>query len=158
MTVETIRGTHLPTGQGNKNAFVHIDGKLHYLDLKLDNVIDNLQHFMAEMNKQFKYTWQVTVSNRLVIKLLSSGSALYDRVLHQYLQYYINYQVTLDHFITGLDSYRTWRLTFQVLDPDELNHFLKAIEEQLAEWTTLPNLWLAPGQGWTKPSLKALFV
>ena len=78
--------------KATKNAFVHIDGKLHDLDLKLDNVIDNLQEFMAEMNKQFKYTWQVTVSNRLVIKLLSSGSALNDRLLHHYLQYYINYQ------------------------------------------------------------------
>ena len=71
------------------------------------------------------------MSNRLAIKLLSSGSALYDKVLHQYLQYYINYQVTLDHFLTGLDSLGTGRLTFQVLDPDELNRFLNAIEEQL---------------------------
>ena len=117
--------------KATKTAFVHIDGRLNDLDLQLDNVIDNLQDFMAKTNEQFKYTWQVTVSNRLAIKLLSSGSALYDRVLHQYLQYYINYQVTLDHFLTGLDSLGTGRLTFQVLDPDELNRFLKAIEEQL---------------------------
>ena len=56
---------------------------------------------------------------------------MYDRVLHQYLQYYINYQVTLDHFLTGLDSFGTGRLTFQVLDPDELTRFLDAIAKQL---------------------------
>ena len=56
---------------------------------------------------------------------------MYDRVLHQYLQYYINYQVTLDHFLTGLDSLGTGRLTFQVLDPDELTRFLDAIAKQL---------------------------
>ena len=67
---------------------------------------------MAETTKQFKDTWQVTVSNRLAIKLLSSGADIYNQVLHKYLQYYINYQITLDHFLTGLDSLGTRRLTF----------------------------------------------
>ena len=56
---------------------------------------------------------------------------MYDHVLHQYLQYYINYQVMLDHFLTRLDSLGTGRLTFQVLDPDELMWFLDAIAKQL---------------------------
>ena len=56
---------------------------------------------------------------------------MYDHVLHQYLQYYINYQVKLDHFLTGLDSLGTGRLTFQVLDPDDLTRFLDAIAKQL---------------------------
>ena len=56
---------------------------------------------------------------------------MYNCVLHQYLQYYINYQVTLDHFLTGLDSLGTGRLTFQVLDPDELMWFLDVIAKQL---------------------------
>ena len=86
---------------------------------------------MTETSRQFKYTWQITVANRLAIKLLSSGAAMYDRVLHQYLQYYINYQVTLDHFLTGLDSLGTGHLTYQVLDPDELTRFLNAIARQL---------------------------
>ena len=63
--------------------------------------------------------------------LLSNGAAMYDRVLHKYLQYYINYQVTLDHFLTGLNSLGTGRLTFQVLDPTELTQFLYAIARQL---------------------------
>ena len=86
---------------------------------------------MAETTKQFKHTLQVTVSNRLAIKLLSSGAAIYDRVLHKYLQYYINYQITLDHFLTGLDSLGTGCLTFQVLNPTELTRFLVAISHQL---------------------------
>ena len=114
-----------------KTAFVHIDGKLAMLDVKIGNVMSNLKHFMAETTKQFKYTWQVNVSNRLAIKLLSSGAAIYDRVLHKYLQYYINYQITLDHFLTGLDSLGTRCLTFQVLDPTELTRFLDAISHQL---------------------------
>ena len=56
---------------------------------------------------------------------------MYDRVLHKYLQYYINYQVTLDHFLTGLDSLGTGCLTFQVLDRTELTQFLDAITRQL---------------------------
>ena len=32
--------------------------------------------------------------------------------------------MTLDHFLTGLDALGTGRLTFQVLDPDELDRFL----------------------------------
>ena len=63
--------------------------------------------------------------------LLSNGAAMYDRVLQKYLQYYINYQVTLDHFLTGLDSLGTRRLTFKVLDPTELTRFLGAIARQL---------------------------
>ena len=41
---------------------------------------------------------------------------MYDMVLRQYLHYYQNYDVTLDHFLTGLDTLGTGRLTFQVLD------------------------------------------
>ena len=82
---------------------------------------------MAETTRQFKHTWQVIVSNRLAIKLLSSRVAIYDWVLHKYLQYYINYQVTPDHFLTGLDSLGTRHLTFQVLDPTELTWFLETI-------------------------------
>ena len=113
--------------KATKTAFVHIDGKLVILDVKIGNVMSNLKQFIAETTKQFKYTWQVTVSNRLVMKLLSSGAAIYDRVLHKYLQYYINYQITLDHFLTGLDSLGTGHFTFQVLDPTELTRFLDAI-------------------------------
>ena len=75
--------------------------------------------------------WEALVSNRLAIHLLSSSSAMYDMVLRQYLQYYQNYDVTLDHFLTGLDALGTGRLTFQVLDPDELDRFLNAIRRQL---------------------------
>ena len=117
--------------KATKTAFLHIEGRLADLDTKIDNVIDNLKTFMSETTQQFKYTWQITVVNWLAIKLLSSGSAMYDCVLHQYLQYYINYQVTLDHFLTGLDTLGTGRLTFQVLDPDELTRFLDAIAKQL---------------------------
>ena len=39
--------------------------------------------------------------------------------------------MTLDHFLTGLDALGTGRLTFQVLDPDELDRFLSAIRRQL---------------------------
>ena len=58
---------------------------------------------------------------------------MYDMVLRQYLHYYQNYDVTLDHFLTGLDALETGRLTFQVLDPDELNRFLSAIRQTLRE-------------------------
>ena len=39
--------------------------------------------------------------------------------------------MTLDHFLTGLDSLGTGCLTFQVLDPTELTRFLDAITRQL---------------------------
>ena len=117
--------------KATKTAFVHINSKLAMLDVKIGNVMSNLRQFMTETTKQFKYTWQVTVSNRLAIKLLSSGAAIYDRVPHKYLQCYINYQITLDHFLTGLDSLGTGCLTFQVLNPTELTKFLEAISHQL---------------------------
>ena len=117
--------------KATKTAFVHINGKLVMLDVKIETVMTNLKQFMAETTKQFKHTWQVTTSHRPLIKLLSSGAAIYDRVLHKYLQYYINYQITLDYFLTGLDSLGTGHLTFQVLDPTELTRFLEAISCQL---------------------------
>ena len=58
---------------------------------------------------------------------------MYDMVLQQYLHYYQNYDVTLDHFLTGLDALGTSRLMFQVLDPDELDRFLSAIRRQIWE-------------------------
>ena len=114
-----------------KTAFTHIDGKLTELDVKLGTVMSKLQEFMTETTDQFRHTWQITISNRLAIMLLSNGAVMYDRVLHKYLQYYINYQVTLDHFLRGLDSLGTGCLTFQVLDPTDLIWFLDAIARQL---------------------------
>ena len=114
-----------------KTAFTHIDGKLTQLDVKLGTVMSKLREFMTETTDQFRHTWQITISNRLAIMLLSNGAAMYDRVLHKYLQYYINYKVTLDHFLTGLNSLGTGCLTFQVLDPTELTQFLDAITRQL---------------------------
>ena len=77
--------------------------------------------FFKRTETHFRFTWEALVSNRLAIHLLSSGSAMYDMVLRQYLHYYQNYDVTLDHFLTGLDALGTGRLTFQVLDPSEDN-------------------------------------
>ena len=54
-------------------------------------------------------------------------------VLRQYLHYYQNYDITLDHFLTGLDALGTGRHMFQVLDPDELDRFFSAIRRQLRE-------------------------
>ena len=92
-----------------------------------------MTEFFKRMEIHFRFTWEALVSNRLVIHLLSSGSAMYDMVLRQYLHYYQNYDVTLDHFLTGLNALGTGRLTFQVLDPDELDHFLSIIRRQLRE-------------------------
>ena len=117
--------------KARKMAFIHIDGKLTQLDVKLGTVMSKFQEFMTETTDQFRHTWQITISNRLAIMLLSNGAVMYDRVLHKYLQYYINYQVTLDHLLTGLDSLGTGCLTFQVLDPTEFTWFLDAIARQL---------------------------
>ena len=86
-----------------------------------------MKDFFKRTETHFRFTWEALVSNRLAIHLLSSGSAMYDMVLQQYLHYYQNYDVTLDHFLTGLDTLGTSRLMFQVLDTDELDRFLSAI-------------------------------
>ena len=87
--------------------------------------------FFEKTEKHLAFQWQTLVSNRLAIKLLSSGAAMYNMVLRQYLHYYQNYDVTLDHFLTGLDALGTGRLTFQVLDSDKLERLLNAIHQQL---------------------------
>ena len=92
-----------------------------------------MTEFFKRTETHFRFTWEALVSNRLAIHLLSSGSAMYDMVLRQYLHYYQNYDVTLDHFLTGLDALGTGRFTFQVLDPDELDRFLSSIRRQLRE-------------------------
>ena len=63
-----------------------------------------MTEFFKRTETHFRFTWEALVSNRLAIQLLSSGSAMYDMVLRQYLYYYQNYDVTLDHFLTGLDA------------------------------------------------------
>ena len=116
-----------------KTAFQHIDYRLLHLDTKLNSTVTHMTEFFKRTETHFRFTWEALVSNRLAIQLLSSGSAMYDMVLRQYLHYYQNYDVTLDHFLTGLDALGTGRLTFQVLDPDELDRFLSAIRRQLRE-------------------------
>ena len=114
-----------------KTAFQHIDYRLLHLDTKLNSTVKHMTEFFKRTETHFRFTWEALVSNRLAIHLLSSGSAMYDMVLRQYLNYYQDYDVTLDHFLTGLDALGTGRLTFQVLDPDELDRFLSAIRRQL---------------------------
>ena len=116
-----------------KTAFQHIDYRLIHLDAKLNNTVQHMTEFFKRTESHFWFTWEALVSNRLAIHLLSSGSAMYDMVLRQYFQYYQNYDVTLDHFLTGLDALGMGRLTFQVLDPDELDRFLSAIRRTLRE-------------------------
>ena len=116
-----------------KTAFQHIDYRLLHLDTKLNSTVQHMTEFFKRTETHFRFMWEALVSNRLAIHLLSSGSAMYDMVLRQYLHYYQNYDVTLDHFLTGLDALGTGRLTFQVLDPDELDRFLSAIRRQLRE-------------------------
>ena len=116
-----------------KTTFQHIDYRLLHLDTKLNSTVQHMTEFFKRTEMHFRFTWEALVSNRLAIHLLSSGSAMYDMVLRQYLHYYQNYDVTLDHFLTGLDALGTGRLTFQVLDPDELDRFLSAIRRQLWE-------------------------
>ena len=116
-----------------KTAFQHIDYRLLHLDTKLNYTVQHMTEFFKRTETHFRFTWEALVSNRLAIHLLSSGSAMYDMVLQQYLHYYQNYDVTLDHFLTWLDTLGTGRLTFQVLDPDELDRFLSAIRRQLRE-------------------------
>ena len=103
----------------SKTAFQHIDYRLIHLDNKLNNTVKHMTEFFRHTDNQFRFMWEALVSNRLAIQLLSRGSAMYDMVLRQYLHYYQNYDVTLDHFLTGLDALGTGRLTFQVLDPDD---------------------------------------
>ena len=112
-----------------KTAFQHIDYRLLHLDTKLNYTVQHMTEFFKRTQTHFRFTWEALVSNRLAIHLLSSGSTMYDMVLQQYLHYYQNY----DHFLTGLDTLGTRRLTFQALDPDELDHFLSAIRRQLRE-------------------------
>ena len=116
-----------------KTAFQHIDYRLLHLDTKLNYTVQHMTEFFERTETHFRFTWEALVSNRLAIHLLSSGSVMYDMVLRQYLHYYQNYDVTLDHFLTGLDALGTGQLMFQVLDPDELDRFLSAIRRQLRE-------------------------
>ena len=90
-----------------KTAFQHIDYRLLHLDTKLNYTVQHMTEFFKRTETHFRFTWEALVSNRLAIHLLSSGSAMYDMVLRQYLHYYQNYDVTLDHFLTGLDTLGT---------------------------------------------------
>ena len=90
-----------------KTAFQHIDYRLLHLDTKLNSTVQHMTEFFKRMETHFRFTWEALVSNRLAIHLLSSSSAMYDMVLRQYLYYYQNYDVTLDHFLTGLDALGT---------------------------------------------------
>ena len=128
-----MRAKHPPLAKTTKTAFQHIDYRLLHIDTKLNSTVQHMTEFFKRTETHFRFTWEALVSNRLAIHLLSSGSAMYDMVLGQYLHYYQNYDVTLDHFLTGLDALGTGRLTFQVLDPDELDRFLSAIRRQLRE-------------------------
>ena len=129
----SLEGQTSLLGKTMKTAFQHINYHLLHLDSKLNYTVQHMTEFFKRTETHFQFTWEALVSNRLAIHLLSSGSAMYDMVLQQYLHYYQNYDVTLDHFLTGLDALGTGRLTFQVLDLDELDRFLGAIRQMLWE-------------------------
>ena len=64
-----------------KTVFQHIDYRLLHLDTKLNNTVQHMTEFFKRTETHFRFMWEALVSNRLVIHLLSSGSAMYDMVL-----------------------------------------------------------------------------
>ena len=64
-----------------KTAFQHIDYRLLHLDTKLNSTVQHMTELFKRTETHFRFTWEALVSNRLVIQLLSSGSAMYDMVL-----------------------------------------------------------------------------
>ena len=101
--------TDLSVGKATKTAFQHIDYRLIHLDVKLNATVRHMTVFFQITERHLVFQWQTLVSNRLAIKFLTSGSAMYNMVLRQYLHYYQNYDVTLDHFLTRLDALGTSR-------------------------------------------------
>ena len=88
-----------------KTAFQHIDYRLLHLDTKLNSTVKHMTEFFKRTETHFRFTWEALVSNRLAIHLLSSGSAMYDMVLRQYLHYYQNYDVrSLPHRVGRLGN------------------------------------------------------
>ena len=91
-----------------KTASQHIDYRLLHLDSKLNYTVQHMTDFFKRTESHFRFTWEALVSNRLAIHLLSSGSAMYDMVLWQYLHYYQNYDVTLDYFLNRVGCIGNW--------------------------------------------------
>ena len=103
----TLEGQMSLLAKMTKTAFQHIDYRLLHLDTKLNSTVQHMTEFFKRTEMHFRFTWEALVSYRLAIHLLSSSSAMYDMVLRQYLHYYQKYDVTLDHFLTGLDTLGT---------------------------------------------------
>ena len=64
-----------------KTAFQHIDYRLLHLDTKLNYTVQHMTEFFKRTETHFRFTWEALVSNRLAIHLLSSGSAMYCKVI-----------------------------------------------------------------------------
>ena len=64
-----------------KTSFQNIDYRLLHLDSKLNSTVQHMTDFFKQTESHFRFKWEAVVSNRLVIHLLSSGSAMYDMVL-----------------------------------------------------------------------------
>ena len=52
-----------------------------HLDVKLNATVRHMTDFFQRTEQHLAFQWQTLVSNRLAIKLLSSGAAMYDMVL-----------------------------------------------------------------------------
>ena len=126
-----IENTTSYIAKASKTAFLHLDGRLTAINQTLLQVNAKFHNFVDDTNRKFEHTWEVVTSNRLAIKMLGASTTLYKTALQEYLGYYYRYDTTLDHFIDGLDALGTGRLTYQILDPVELQRFLEALNTQL---------------------------
>ena len=117
--------------KASRGAFLHIDGRLNKVDEKLRRADKHFKAFVNETTERFQFTWEVVTSNRLAVTMIGTAGNMYKSVMQEYLGYHTRYDTTLDHFIDGLDALGTGRLTYQILDPIELQKFLTSVSRQL---------------------------
>ena len=114
--------------QAQLTGFDIMDNRMRDIDAKWQYAENTLQRMMNATTEEFRRTHETINNHHLAIKFQSLATNQQLRIMRLYLGFYDTYERILDHFLAGLDALGTGRLTYQLLDPVDLQRYLRSIE------------------------------
>ena len=101
--------------------FSNIRENIHRFDKKLNQTNWQFYMFMEEIERTYWWTYSAINNHHLAIKMLARYFSFHMTNMCKYIDFYRQYAVTLDTFLTALDTLAEGVLSTPIIDPITLH-------------------------------------
>ena len=111
---------------------------MHKFNQKLNKTNWQFYVFMKETERTFTRTYSAINNHHLAIKMLTSYLSFHITHMCKYIDFYRQYAVTLDAFLTALDTLAEGVLSTPIIYPVTLQSYIATIEELIQDTNYKP--------------------